>query len=311
MRIAAKILLQPRRPSVSKETAADPVHYVDWLTLVGFMQEEEALSMVRTQNVTNLTSTEEWVRFIRSAREVAAGISGRKDSRPEVREIDARHRDRLSRLEAEPTFKLHSAGMKSLKFALVELSKIRLFQTMVNEEYVDSLVKRAPGPDDPEATLKFCLPTQSETPKTRMMSSYNPTTNTFSAVTDNLDLRILGNTNAEDPVSHMPVAGFYYGVALPQTTVVDYKGTLLLKNGCHRVYALHRKGHEFLPCLLGTTDSFQVTGAQVPGSFPLSTIVSDKGPILSDFDTGASVLVPRRRVKVVATIHAEVQVVPL
>jgi hypothetical protein len=275
------------------------------------MQEEEALSMVRTQSVTNLTSTDEWLGLIRSAREVAAGVSGRAESRPEVRDVDVRYRDHFSRLEAEPTFKLHSAGMKSLKFAMVELSKIRLFQTMVNEEYVDSLLKKTPEPDDPEATLRFCLPTQSETPKTRMISSYNPTTNTFSAVTDNLDLRILGNTNAEDPATHTPVAGFYYGVALPQATVVDYKGTLLLKNGCHRAYALHKKGHEFLPCLLGTTESFQVTGAQVPGSFPLSTIISDKGPILSDFDTGAAVLVPRRRVKVVATIHAEVQVVPL
>ncbi len=300
-----------RHPSISKETAADPLHYVDWLTLVGFMQEEEALAMVKTQNVTNLTSTDEWVGLIRSAREVAADILGRADSRPEVREIDARYHDRLSRLEAEPTFKLHSAGMKSLKFAMVELSKIRLFQTMVNEEYLGSLIKRTPEPDDPDATLSFCLPTQSEAPKTRMMSSYNPTTNTFSAVTDNLDLRILGNTNGEDPASHTPVAGFYYGVALPQTTVVDYKGTFLLKNGCHRAYALHKKGHEFLPCLLGTTDSFQVTGAQAPGSFPLSTIVSDRGPVLSDFDTGAAILVPRRRVKVVATIHAEVQVVPL
>lgn len=303
--------MQPRRPSVSKEAAADPLHYVDWLTLVGFMQEEEALSMVKTQNMTNLTSTDEWVGLIRSAREVAAAASGRADSRPKVKEIDGRHHDRLLRLEAEPTFKLHSAGMKSLKFAMIELSKIRLFQTMINEEYIDSLVRRTPEPDDEEATLMFCLPTQSEAPKTRMMSSYNPTTNTFSAVTDNLDMRILGNTNGEDPVSHTPVAGFYYGVALPQTTVVDYKGILLLKNGCHRAYALHKKGHEFLPCLLGTTDSFQVTGGQVPGSFPLSTIVSDKGPILSDFDTGAAVPVPRRRVKVVATIHAEVQVVPL
>lgn len=303
--------MQSRHPSVSKETASDPLHYVDWLTLVGFMQEEEALNMVKTQNVTNLTSKDEWVRLIRSAREVAIGASARADPRPEVREIDSKYHDRLSRLEAEPTFKLHSAGMRSLKFALVELNKIRLFQTMVNQEYVDSLVKRTPEPDDQEATLRFCLPTQSESPKTRMMSSYNPTTNTFSAVSDNLDLRILGNTNGEDPVSHTPVAGFYYGVALPQTTVVDYKGILLLKNGCHRAYALHKKGHEFLPCLLGTTDSFQVTGAQVAGSFPLGTIVSDGGPILSDFDTGAAVLVPRRRVKVVATIHAEVQVVPL
>ncbi len=303
--------MQSRRPPVSKETAADPVHHVDWLTLVGFMQEDEALSMVRNQNVSNLTSTEDWVAMIRSARDSVKGISGRMDSKPDVIEISAKYRERLSRLEAEPTFKLHSAGMRSMKFAQVELSRIHLFQTMVNVEYAESLLNRTPEPDDEEDTLKFCLPTQMETPKTRMMTSYNPTTSTFSAVTDNLDLRILGNTQAEDPVSHVPVAGFYYGVALPQVTVVEYKGVPLLKNGCHRAYALRKKGHKFLPCLFGTTDSFQVTGAQAAGAFPSSTIQSDKSPMLSDFDTSAAILVPRRRVKVVATVHAEVQVVPL
>lgn len=302
--------MEPEHPR-SREATADPVHYVDWLTLLGFMTEEEALAMIKSQSLGSATTADEWARKIRGARDATVSISGRMDWRPQVREVDSRHRGRLSKLEAEPTFKMHSAGMRSMKFALVELGKIHLYQTMVNEEYVDSLVKRAPQPDDTEATMRFCLPTQEEAPRPSMMSSFNPSTNTFSAISDSLDLRILGNTHAEDPVSHTPIAGFYYGVALPLTTVVEYKGVFLLKNGCHRAYALHRKGHEFLPCLLGSTESFQVTGAQVPGSFPPSTILSDKSPVLPDFDTKAAVLVPRRRVKVVATIHAEVQVVPL
>jgi hypothetical protein len=303
--------LESERPPRSKETAADPVHYVDWLTLLGFMSDEEALSTIRSQGLGNLTAADEWARIVRWAKDATVGISGRMDWRPEVGEVDPKYRSRLSKLEAEPTFKIHSAGMRSMRFSLVEISKIHLFQTMVNTEYIESLVKRAPEPGDMEATLKFCLPTQDEAPRPNMMSSFNPTTNTFSAISDSLDLRILGNTHSEDPVTHTPVAGFYYGVALPLTTVVEYRGAFLLKNGCHRAYALHKKGHDFLPCLLGSTDSFQVTGAQVPGSFPLTTILSDKSPVLSDFDSKAAVPVPRRRVKVVATIHAEVQVVPL
>lgn len=297
--------------SLSKEAAADPLHYVDWLTLLGFMPEDDALKFVRTQTGGSSLQTDDWVRSIRSAREVADKVSGRMGSRPEVEEIPSEFRDRLSKLESEATFKQHSAGMKSMRFALVELDKIHMFQMTINTEYIDSLVKRAPEPGDLEGTLKFCLPTENEKPKTPMTTSYNPNSNTFSAVTDNLDLRILGNTHAEDPVNHTPIAGFYYGFALPQATVVEYKDVLLLKNGCHRAYALMRKGHHFLPCLLGTTDMYQVTGAQVPGTFPSNLILSDRGPILSDFETRAAVPVPRRRVKVMATIHAEVQVVPI
>ncbi len=295
----------------SKEAVTDPFHFVDWLTLLGFMTEDDALKLVRMQNMGNISQTSDWVSSIRSARGVADRVSGRMECKPETKEIPSEFRGRLSRLEAEPMFKQHAVGMKSIDFALVEISKIHTFQTMVNAEYANSLIQSAPEPQDLDGTLKFCLPTESERPKTPMTTSYNPSSNTFSAVADNLDLRILGNTHAEDPVNHTPVAGFYYGFSLPQTTVVEYRGVMLLKNGCHRAYALLRKGHRFLPCLLGKTDLFQVTGAQVPGTFPPSMIISDRSPILSDFETGAAIPVPRRRVKMMATIHAEVQVVPI
>jgi len=296
----------PRPPS--KETAADPIHYVDWLTLLGFMPQDEALKLIRTQNV---VLTDDWNAIIRGARDVANQVSGRMECRPEVKQVDEKYRDRFLEFKSEPTFKQHSAGMQSMDFALVELSKIHTYQTMINNEYVDVLAKKAPDPDDLEGALKFSLPTESEKPRPQVVTSFNPSTNTFSAVSDNLDLRILANTHAEDPVNHTPIAGFYYGFALPQITVVEFKGLSILKNGYHRACALLRKGHRFLPCLLGKTEMFQVTGAQVPGAFPSSTMFSDKSPILSDFETGAAVLVPRRRVKVMATIHAEVQVVPL
>ena len=296
----------PRQPS--KETAADPMHCVDWLTLLGFMPQDEALKFIRTQNV---VLTDDWNAIIRGARDVANQVSGRMECRPEVKPVDEKYRDRFLELKSEPMFKQHSAGMQSMEFALVELSKIHTYQTMINNEYVNTLAENAPEPDDLESALKFSLPTEREKPKPQIVTSFNPSTNTFSAVSDNLDLRILANTHAEDPVNHTPIAGFYYGFALPQITVVDFKGLLILKNGYHRACALLRKGHRFLPCLLGKTEMYQVTGAQVPGAFPSGTIFSDKSPILRDFDTGAATLVPRRRVKVVATIHAEVQVVPL
>lgn len=272
------------------------------------MQEDEAAKIIRTQNV---TLRDDWSRLVRSAHDVAGTVTGRVQCKPEVKEIGPKYRDRFDQLRSEPAFKQHSAGMKSTEFVQLELAKIHTYQTMLNSEYVDALVDKAPEPGDMEGMLKFCLPRESEEPRPEIIVSFNPSTNTFSAVSDNLDLRILANTHSEDPVNHTPVAGFYYGFAHPQITAVEFQGITMLKNGYHRAFALLKKGHKFVPCLLGHTDIFQVTGAQVPGAFPLGIITSDKSPILSDFDTGAAVQIPRRRVKVMATIHAEVQVVPL
>jgi hypothetical protein len=124
-------------------------------------------------------------------------------------------------------------------------------------------------------------------------------------------MRIVGNVQGTDDQTGRSFAGFAYGFGLPQVSVVDYNGIVMVKNGYHRAYSLLQRGHEFMPCLIVTTDMFQGTGANVPGFFPLDLLQSDKSPILNDFNTKAAFAMPRRRMRLMITIHAEVHAVPM
>lgn len=295
---------------MSEEAKQDPVHYSDWLALLGFESEQNGLRIIQESGFKNF-ETEKWLSQIRSANSIVNAISNRRQAIPEIKELDQKYDDRLIKLRNEPTFQEYLIGITSHKFALVELAKIHSFQKMLNAEYLDATIKKTPDSQNMDETVKFCLPTKEEREKIEILSIVNPTSNTASMVTDNLDFRIIGNVQGEDGVTGRKFSGYAYGFGLPLMQVIEYKGIYLIKNGHHRAYALLKKGHKFLPCLLLSTDSYQFTGAQLPSFFPIDLITSDKSPLLSDFETGASILIPRRRFKVVITIHAETQVLPV
>ena len=193
---------------------------------------------------------------------------------------------------------------------MVELANMHCFQTQLNLEYIGSLVETAPDPGEQEKTVSFCSPTLNGYKKTMALSSLNSNNNTFWVTTESLDFRILGNIQGEDTPTGRKFAGFAYGSGFPQISVVDCNGTTL-KNGYHRAYALLKKRHKFLPCLSLTADIFQPGSVRAQGSSPTSLIISNRSPVLSDFETDAASPVPRRRVRQMASIHAEVQVVPV
>lgn len=295
---------------MSEEAKEDPIHYCDWLALLGFEAEQDALRLIQDAGFKKFSS-DKWLPKIRSAISIVNTISNRREVKPEIKELDQKYNDRLTKLRDEPIFKEYLVGTTSHRFALVELEKLHCFQKILNLEYIDTLTKKIPSPEYIDETIKLCLPTQDERQKIEILTVFNQNTNTISMITENLDFRIIGNVQGEDPVTGRKFSGFGFGFGLPLMSVVEYKGMFLLKNGYHRAYALLKKGHKFLPCLLLSTDSYQFTGAQLAGFFPIDLIMSDKSPILSDFKTDAGVLMPRRRFKVVISVHGEAQVLPV
>lgn len=295
----------------SDESRQDSVHCSDWLALLGFESEEMAMQYVQTGGVKLVQNNDIWLSKIRKAKNHTSKISNRNGIIPEIHELGIDFQERITKLQNDPTFREHTQGMKSVKFGFVELSKIHCFQKHLNSEYVKSLLQKVPEPNDIEGTVKFCLPTRDEQQKTELLQTFNPQTNTLSMITDNLDFRIIGNVGGEEPTTKRNFTGFVFGFGLPQMSVVEYNGIFLLKNGYHRAFALLKKGHKFLPCMLLSTDSFELTGAHLPGFFSIDLIKSEKSPILSDFDSEAAVLVPRKRNKAMITIHAELQIVPV
>lgn len=295
---------------MSEESVNDPVHYSDWLVLLGFETPQNALQIIQQGIPLNFQS-DSWIKKIEKANATVNNISNRKNMMPEIKELDSKYSERITTLEKEATFNEYLLGMKSHRFALIELEKLHCFQKMVNLEFIESLMKQVPAPENIGETVKFCLPIRDEKPKIPILTSINQQTNTIVFVTDNPDSRVLGNVQGEEQNSGRNFAGFVYGFGLPLISVVKYKGTYLIKNGYHRAFTLLKRGHKFLPCLLMETDEYQFTGAQAQGFFPIDLLTSNKSPMLSDLLTDASVMIPRRRNKIAITMHAEVQVIPI
>ncbi len=283
----------------------------DWQVLVGFWDEATASNYLQGQGVPLKPHELESLKAeIRRARAYVQALPSRKGEPPEIRPMEGTIEARLkSQLEPESTFQEHLIGMRDPNFAWVELSKLIVFQPQINTKYVESF---SPPPEsEPAKVVEFCLPPTSKAQSKQVVQGFNPVSNTFTIVTDNLDFRILGNVQGEDPQSGRKFVGFAYGGGLPQMSVVEYKGQYILKNGYHRAYALFRAGHKFLPTLLVHTDSYANTGAGAPGFFPVDTVLSDRPPRLADFSTPAAVAIPRRLLRVMVTVHAEVQVFPV
>ena len=296
---------------MSKEATQDSIRYSDWSALLGFMPEQEALNYIHGGVPNPVTTDQEWLDTIKKAREYVSTISNRSNLKPEIEELSSSYSTRIQNLQAESTFQEHLVGAKGYRFATIEIAKLKTFQVHLNLEYIESLVQGAPSIDDLEGAVKFSLPLREERSKQEILSSFNPSTNSTALVSPNLDFRVLGVAQGEDPTSGRKFTGFLYGFGLPLISVVEYKGGFMIKNGYHRAYALFRKGHTKLPCLLLSTDIYQFTGAQATGFFPLDLIMSEAPPLMTDFGSPAAVTVPKRRTRAVVNVHAEAQLIPL
>ena len=271
------------------------------------------MNIIRSQGIPLNTIKERALsQQIHLANECVNSLEGRRRLQPQITELaNAEIQDRRKKLEEDPTFREHLVGIREYSLALVEIGNLHSFQPNLNLEYIDRLMEKAPAPGDMAGLLKFCLPVRAELPKSAALGNFNPSSNTFTLTSENLDLRILGSVQGEEPTTGRNFFGFAYGAGLPQMSVVEYQGVYMIKNGYHRAYALLESGHTSLPCLLLRTDNYAATGAVGPGFFSIDIMMSDRSPVLSDFSSRAAVEYERRPLRVIVSIHAEMQIIPL
>jgi hypothetical protein len=289
-----------------------PEKYCDWSALLGFYAEKDARKMLLGQSLELSKDREnEILRQIATARDYCSAIQGRLGVNPTVEPIPDAHRAYLNDLENTPIVdEFVQMGIKSWSFELVELQNLHVFQPYMNLEYSAKLVERAPPPGDAAATLKYCLPIRLDPANQNVSISFDPVQNTYSIVSENLDLRMLGSSQAEDDLKRKYV-GFSYGFGLPQVFVAELSGLFFLKNGYHRAYSLMKRGHRSIPCIVLKAESLAQVGLNRPDLLPADVILSDRSPTLSDYDSRAAVTIPRRRARAVLMIHGGVEVVQL
>ena len=184
----------------------EPGETTTWRFLFGFYQLEEAVAIANAQGISyNPAELESLRGRISEAISAVSVLKSRAGVVPKIVDVPASYRDHLGKLETEPTFKELVTGMKSWAWKLVELGSLRTFQPSVNWGYVERLVKRAPKESDEASVLDFCLPLAGTGTPQRVVVSFNPTANTYSIVSEHLDLRIVGQVQGEDPTTKKEV----------------------------------------------------------------------------------------------------------
>ena len=163
--------------------------------MLGFFNEAEAINIIRSQGIPLAPEVEAKLsQDIRRAIEYVSVLRGREGLMPRIRSItEGDFAERQSKLTSDPTFQEHLVGATHHSFAMVELEKLHAFQPNLNLEYVARLKEKTPEPHDVAALLRFCLPLRSEIPKLAALASADPNTNTFTLVSENLDLRLVNH----------------------------------------------------------------------------------------------------------------------
>ena len=180
----------------------------DWQVLVGFWDESTAMGFVQGQGIPlkpdEISALQNKFRI---ARQYVQGLPERRDN-PEIRPMEADASETLrNKLESEGTFKEHLTGMGSrAEIVWVELAKLIVSQPLLNSSYIESM--RVPPETELDQVIEFCLPLTSKGPLRQAIQALNAATNTFSIITENLDFRILGPVQGEDPQSHRKFVGF-------------------------------------------------------------------------------------------------------
>jgi len=288
--------------------------YPKWRYLAGFAGEDEAWRYVSGQGIPIANDEGAALKSrIHHAVELVRALPDRSAVRPDIKKMPESAAARLAQLEADPRSRELLQGVQGHEWVFIELANLRCFQQNINSAYVETLMQRVPRPEDINELMKFCLPLSSEREMIALPVGFNPSTNTWTIVSENLDFRLAGNVAGEaspDPLTpQRPFVGFFYGFGSPQLSVGEYKGAYVIRNGYHRAMALLRAGHTHAPVLLARLPSYQTSGGQQPGFLPPDLVLSTRPPLLKDYLTEIGVDVPRRRLRVVFSAHAEVQVI--
>jgi|GEM_PF-4627658 len=87
--------------------------------------------------------------------------------------------------------------------------------------------------------------------------------------------------------------------------VAHYEDRYILKNGYHRVYQLLLAGETHVPAVVIEADTYDETGANQSGFFDRNLVMSDRPPLLTDYETPIAVTIARRTTNRIVRVIAE------
>lgn len=87
--------------------------------------------------------------------------------------------------------------------------------------------------------------------------------------------------------------------------VAHFDDRYILKNGYHRVYQLLAAGETHVPAVVIEADTYDETGANQSGFFDRELVMSERPPLLTDYETPIAVTISRRTTNRIVRVIAE------
>lgn len=283
---------------------------IPWRALVGFMSLDEAANQA-ARAVVGLDPVS--MNRIRSLLEAARRHVQEIESPREQGQITSILPDSLrssaDRLLAGQDYEQHAkSGGTPVEVVMVEPSKLVVVQQWVDMVQIEALSRRLPSENDLDSLFEFCLPERSEGDDPMVFSGVGG--GTFTVVSPRVDFTILRPVQGVQNDASKPFIGFVLGSALPHMSIVEHQDRFILRNGHHRAVAFAAAGFKRIPVTLLRFGSYAGSGFNRPDFFPQELLLSKKPPMVCDFLGPAAMDVPRRKLRTVITVHAQVQHIP-
>jgi hypothetical protein len=273
--------------------------------LIGFMDEQDALSFLRGMTVSDGRSDEELLAAWRESKLAVEQLSN-PDLTPEVLEIDKRFAEQLDAVSKHPLFP-ESTQQKKWSFKLVEIDKLVCFQKFIYIDHAEDMAKETDFSDTGKL-IEFCLSEKAS--KRPFVVAASPLE--FTILSPSQDLRVIAPLQMQDPSTSRNVFGFALGWGLPFIQVVRLNGRYILRNGYHRVYALKKKGVKHVPCVLIEVDNFSDISIPMSGFFGEALLLSGRPPTFGNyFSDGIAPLVKLRPLTKTVRVKAEENTLPV
>ncbi|CAN7191199.1 hypothetical protein LJR084_000538 [Variovorax sp. LjRoot84] len=256
------------------------------LSLVGFLQQQDAINLLRSTCVvadpSDAALTAEW-----QAARAKLGPPVPNAGRPGISNVPAAGQAHMAQLVQRPWIQAHLQGdMVGATFQLIELAPLLAMQFNVDiarsDHHNGGVSAPAPNVDD---LFSMCLPLVPMIENVRtsaVPNAQNP--NALLVTSRGLNFYPMAQGLMQNASGNF--IGVQVGVTVPLMHVVRYNGRCYLHNGFHRGVGLLTRGVTHAPCVFRDVADFGAVGLMPNKTFDGAVLESGDPPTLAHFGQG-------------------------
>jgi hypothetical protein len=247
------------------------------LSLVGFLDQTQAISHLRTSCVPADSSDAALIAEWRKARDLL-GTPFPFAGLPDIQDIPAARQSYIAQLSAQPWVAQWLATTPGTRFKLVEIDRLLTYQRIADVDQLTRHHDALAGSAAIDSLLPACLP------KTQAPVQVEAYWNAQSVI---LKARGLALRAVKEGLLDPARVGICFGAAFPLTQVVRFNGRYYMHNGVHRAVAARSLGATHIPCALRDVADAAAVGIKTDGStFSQALMESPNPPTLGHFTQG-------------------------